>query len=198
MKKNPLMLIGSCVLVLTVFLTACTAQTGTATAQPSATGAATTAAATQASYNDPFAYCAAVGTIDAPDTRYTGEAVPEVVIQGYLKAAGLENNGEPEEVLKQTTTWRCMNKEVYVCNIGANLPCNSKADTEKTPTQAMQDFCKTDGNANADSIPMSVTGHATIYSWHCVNSAPELLDQIDQVDDAGYVKSIWYELTSAQ
>ncbi len=32
-------------------------------------------ALTQATYSDPFAYCAAVGTIDAPDARYTGPKI---------------------------------------------------------------------------------------------------------------------------
>ena len=146
----------------------------------------------QATYTDPFAYCSAVGTIDAPDSRYTGDPLPASIIQGYLKAAGLQNNGEPVELLQKTTMWRCMNKAVYVCNIGANLPCDSKADTDKNPTQAMQDFCK--ANQDADSIPMSVTGHSTIYSWGCAKDVPKLLNQIDQVDAAGYITNIWYEL----
>lgn len=89
---------------------------------------------------------------------------------------------------------RPVHKEVYSCNIGTNLTCNSKTDTGKTPTLARQDFCNADGNTNADSIPESVTGHATINSWHFVNGAPELLDQVDQVDAARYLTRIWYEL----
>jgi ABC-type Na+ transport system ATPase subunit NatA len=41
---------------------------------------------------------------------------------------------------------------------------------------------------------MSVTGHATVYSWHCVKDVPELLDQIIQVDAAGYLSNIWYSI----
>ncbi len=37
-------------------------------------------------YTDPFAYCAAVRTIDAPDARYVGPAVPDAVVRG-LQAA---------------------------------------------------------------------------------------------------------------
>jgi ABC-type phosphate transport system substrate-binding protein len=42
-------------------------------------GAAAAPADTSApkAYADPFAYCAAVGTIDAPDASFTGPAVPE-------------------------------------------------------------------------------------------------------------------------
>jgi hypothetical protein len=45
----------------------------------------------QARFSDPFAYCAAVGTIDAPDARYTGPKVPEVVARfekGLRRARG--------------------------------------------------------------------------------------------------------------
>ena len=66
-------------------------------------------------YDDPFAYCAAVGTQDAPDARYTGEAVPDSVISGYLQAAGLSGSTEPIDVLRQSTTWRCMDGSVMCC-----------------------------------------------------------------------------------
>ncbi len=215
MKKASIGFIWVLIAVFSIVLSACATQANAsnptaaptqadtpvpaATTAPQATDIVSTPTApvtsqptTLDSYSDPFSYCAAVGTIDAPDARYTGDAVPDVVIQGYLKAAGLENNGEPIEILQKTTIWRCMDKSVYVCNFGANLPCNSKANTDKTPTQAMNDFCT--ANPDSDSIPMSVTGHSTIYDWHCVKDTPELLDQIDQVDAAGYLTRIWYQL----
>jgi Tol biopolymer transport system component len=82
-----------------------------------------------------------------------------------------------------------MENKVYACNFGANIPCNSKADTNKTPTQAMNDYCVQ--NPDSTFIPMSVTGHSTIYSWHCNKTTAELLDQIDTVDAAGYPTSFW-------
>jgi hypothetical protein len=188
MKKSSLGFLYALAMLLALAVTACTAV-----AKPQNSSLATVAPpGSQATYTDPFAYCSAVGTIDRPDSRYTGVPVPDSIIQGYLKAAGLENNGEPLELLQKTTFWRCMDKNVFVCNIGANLPCDSKADTNKIPTQPMQDFCK--ANPNAGSIPMSVTGHATIYSWGCVNDVAKLLDQVDQVDAAGYSTRIWYKL----
>lgn len=141
-------------------------------------------------YQDPFAYCAAVGTIDTPDASYTGPQITDEIINGYKTAAGLQASTEPMEMFKKTTIWRCMDKQVYACNFGANLPCDSKADTNRTPTSAMSDYCK--ANLNSDFIPMSVTGHATIYSWHCIKDAPEVLDQISQVDASGYLANIWY------
>lgn len=187
-------------ILLALLMVAATACSSAANAQlPSATQAPATPAANpvvQETFSDPFAYCASVGTIDEPDTRYTGPQVPDSVINGFKKAAGLESSTMPVEMFQKTTIWRCMDSKVYACNFGANLPCSSKANTDKTPTEAMGDYCKE--NPSSDFIPMSVTGHSTIYSWHCVNGTAELLDQIEKVDPQGYLEQIWYAIEPTQ
>jgi Tol biopolymer transport system component len=179
--------------LLMITMTACSVQTSTAAPTPISAAAANTPASQ--TFTDPFTYCAAVGTIDAPDVRYTGVAVPDAVINGFKKAAGLENSTEPLDMLQKSTIWRCMESKVYACNFGANLPCSSKANTDKTPSQAMEEYCK--ANPGSDSIPMSVTGHDTIYSWKCTKEVPVLLAQIETVDSAGYLQQIWYAIQPA-
>jgi hypothetical protein len=142
--------------------------------------------------SDPFAYCTAVGTVDSPGNPYVGPKTPDAVVMGFKAAAGLESSTEPMDVLRQTTVWRCMGGKVYACNFGANLPCDSKADTSSEPTSGTTSYCE--ANPGAASIPMSVTGHATIYSWHCVGREAATLEQIDQADAAGYLKRIWYQI----
>jgi hypothetical protein len=156
-----------------------TSVTVTSTPEPTVTPKAT-----KETFTDPFSYCAAVGTIDTPDACYTGIKIPDEIINGFKRAVGLEASSEPIDMFKKTTIWRCMNNKVYACNFGANLPCDSKANTDKTPSQDIDDYCA--ANPESDFIPMSVTGHTTIYSWHCVKDIPEPLDQIEKVDAAGY------------
>lgn len=146
-----------------------------------------------AAFSDPFAYCAAVRALDAPDERYTGEKVPADVIEGFKKSAGLEDSSMPAEMWQKTTIWRCMDSQVYACNFGANLPCDSKANTSKIPTQSMLDFCK--ANPGSEFIPMSETGHDTIYSWRCVGESAEVDKLIAEVDPAGFIANIWYRIT---
>jgi hypothetical protein len=43
-----------------------------------------------ATFSDPLAYCTALGTIDAPDSCYTGPQAPEAVAQGVKKAFGAQ------------------------------------------------------------------------------------------------------------
>lgn len=147
---------------------------------------------TAGTFSDPFVYCAAVGTVDTPDARYTGAPIPDEVINGFKKAAGWETSTEPIEMFRKTTIWRCMNHKLFACNFGANLPCDSKANTDRTPSLAMQDYCRV--NPNSDMMPMSVTGHDTIYGWHCIKDVPQILQQLGQVDAAGYLAQIWYAI----
>ena len=141
--------------------------------------------------DDPFEYCAAVGTIDTPDERFTGAEVPDVIAEGVRAAFGAADIDL--EVYRRGTFWRCMDGSVYACNVGANVPCQSKADESREPTQPMVDFCA--DNAGSDYIPAVVTGRTTIYEWVCDDTTPVIVDQFTEVDSQGYPQSFWQELT---
>lgn len=148
-------------------------------------------ALTEGQFGDPFAYCAAVGTIDAPDARYTGPALPEAVARGLKAALGppAETKDEPPP---GNWTWRCMDGEVYACTVGANLPCAEKAETRTEPSPAVTDFCRQ--NPGAEVIPMAVTGRATVFEWRCADASPTIVRQIAQPDVAGFLAHIWYAI----
>lgn len=145
---------------------------------------------TPATYTDPFAYCEAVNTIDSPDARYTGPKVPETIAEGLRKVFNTPDT--PIEIYMRGTFWRCMNGKVYACTVGANLPCEAKANTNRKPTQSENDFCRQ--NPNADVIPMVVTGRETVYEWRCNNGVPEIVRQFTQPDARGFLSNIWYEI----
>lgn len=154
---------------------------------------AITGAQAPASYTDPFAYCAAVGAIDAPDSAYVGPKTPPSIINGLKEAAKLSSD-MPETVIESGTVWRCMNGRVSACFVGTNLPCSEKADTSQTPTQPMVDFCQ--ANPATEAIPATVTGRATIYEWQCTDGSPAIVKQIFQPDDQGFISDFWYEIDS--
>ncbi|NTV63598.1 MAG: hypothetical protein HGA65_08695 [Oscillochloris sp.] len=158
---------------------------------PAATPTATTAASPAASFDDPYAYCTTVGTIDAPDARYTGAAMPAALVQAMIQR-GLISADAPA-AFQQSAVWRCMQGHVWICHFGANLPCQEKADTSQTPTAEMASFCAE--NPSAD-IPAAVTGRATIYAWGCQAGKPTVLSTVTSVDPQGYQADIWYELAA--
>ncbi len=145
-----------------------------------------------ASYSNPFAYCAAVGTIDTPDERYSGPRMPDSIVRAIIEQGIVSADAPPE--FQRNAVWRCMNSSVWVCHFGANLPCLEKADVSQVPTPEMEDFCRT--NPTAESIPAVVTGRATVFEWECNAGKPEVVRQVFQVDPQGYLADFWYELAA--
>ncbi len=151
-----------------------------------------TTAAEERTYEDPFDYCAAVGTIDAPGSQYTGSPMPEVVIHKLKSALGMAADA-PLSFLLYGSFWRCMEGEVYACTVGANIPCTTKADSSPEPAKPLQEFCRTQPNATV--IPAVVTGRATIYDWRCSGGQPIIERQMWEIDEAGFLSDIWYRIS---
>src|SRR5215813_5358350 len=78
-------------------------------------------------FTDPVDYCKAVGTIDKPDSRYTGQKLPAWMAK--------ELNLKPSQ--GTYLEWRCANGAVLVCGYGANRPCASNATRSQKATLAM-------------------------------------------------------------
>jgi hypothetical protein len=176
-------------LVVALLIVACSAPASESTPEPSQSTAAT-ASPDQPLYSDPFAYCAGVGTVDAPDARYNGAEMPDSIVQGLIRQGVVSDEAPPE--FQQAAVWRCMNGRVWACHFGANLPCLEKADVSRVPTSEMEDFCK--ANPTADAIPAAVTGRATVFEWKCDVGTPEVVRQVFQVDPQEYLADFWYEL----
>lgn len=140
-------------------------------------------------FDDPFAYCAAVGTVDAPDARYRGPSLPEAIIRGLQHASGAPAG---TRVPFEHSSWRCMDGKVYACTVGANLPCAAKADASRTPGPELATFCKE--QPEADVIPAYVTGRETIYAWRCRSGAPAIDQQVAHADARGFITEIWYQI----
>lgn len=173
------------------------AQAGPTVTTTTASTVEVTAEATSAvaaTYDDPFAYCAAVGTVDAPDERFAGEELPLVIVEGIRAAHNAED--VDLEVFQRGTVWRCLDGKVMACNVGANLPCLGKADESQEPSQPMIDFCSE--NPGVDYIPAVVTGRETVFNWRCDDTKPVIVDQYTEVDSQGFLEFVWHELTPSE
>lgn len=177
-------------------LTACSPPppAGPPTASGSGSGASPTADSGNAdsAYTNAFAYCRSIGTIDRPDARYTGRRPPPAVIAGLMKVFGAPPAASRSYAFTRSTSWRCMGGHVYACTVGANLPCQSPANTRRNATGAENRYCA--AHPNSDFIPMSVTGHDTIYAWHCKGRQAVAGKQVSRVDARGYIADIWYRI----
>jgi len=109
---------------------------------------------------DIFAYCAGVGTADKPvlDTAHPGNY------------------------------WRCMDGAVYICTVGANIPCDTKADRAKHNVGA-DSYCRE--NPDAAIVPAYATGHRTIYEWRCKRGVAAPGRFIARLDRRGFRTDLW-------
>lgn len=176
--------IGRCALAAAMLAASIAASIAAAPLPAAAGGAEATA------YDDPFAYCAAVGTIDAPDERYAGAAMPEVLARKLRTASGAPADA-PLAPFREAAFWRCLDGEVYACTVGANLPCTTKADLSRAPSAAMEAFCRETPEA---PVPAVVTGRTTVYNWRCAGGRPVIEGAPRAVDAAGFFADIWYRL----
>ena len=150
------------------------------------------AAASEPTFDDPYAYCAAVGTIDAPDSRYTGPKMPEFLAEALRDKFAAPRDASLEAFVNNSF-WRCMDGKVYACNVGANIPCQEKADASRAPSQGMVDYCE--NNRDTDHIPAFVTGRATIYLWSCRDGKAVVAEELTKADARGFLANSWYELS---
>ena len=136
-----------------------------------------------ATFDNPFDYCTALGTIDVPDARYTGPQSPSAISTGLQQAAGDNGGG---------FTWRCMGGAVYACRTTGDTPCRVKPDFSRTGSAAMRAFCRE--NPNAFSIPERVAGPGTAYEWQCDGTEPFVEQRIVTADRAGFRADLWYRV----
>ncbi len=85
---------------------------------------------------------------------------------------------------------RCVGQKLLACYVGANLNC-FKADTRRMLPGASA-WCR--DNPGSATIPMSATGHDTIYEWSCKGHRAVAGRIIMAVDAQGYIADNWQEL----
>ena len=138
---------------------------------------------TPASAQDLQTYCAKVGNDDRV------QPVPDALLPNARRMFDVPADMAASHV-KATTSVRCMNGAVWLCNYGANLICE-KADVRRSSPGADR-FCKE--NPDSIGVPMSATGHATVYDWKCVSREARIIGQIVQIDGRGFMAENWKQL----
>jgi hypothetical protein len=137
------------------------------------------AAAAPARAETPGEVCAGVGTDDT--ARPVAAAFAPTV-------NALFGTRLPAEMVGQTTVFRCDGGRALVCMAGANLPCG-KADAARAPSPGLAQWCRE--NPDAANVPAYVTGHDTIFTWHCVGERAEVARQVLSLDPRGFVAEMW-------
>jgi hypothetical protein len=101
------------------------------------------------------------------------------------KAFGIDN-----AAVRDAAFVRCVGPKLMGCYIGANLDC-FKAETRRALPGATA-WCR--ANPGSNIIPMSATGHDTIYEWSCKGRRAIAGKVAVTVDPQGYIADYWKEI----
>jgi hypothetical protein len=93
----------------------------------------------------------------------------------------------PDAQVKRSTVVRCVDGKAMLCTTGANLPCGKANVSRSLPAGAAWCIQHPDSGA----IPMSVTGHDTIYRWRCAGTSAEVVGVAATVDGRGFIARFW-------
>ncbi len=126
------------------------------------------------SYDDPFTYCRAVGTIDYVDHRYTGPATVAAMTSALLVPAGSA---------RDRVRWRCFEGVVLACTSYIGPIC------DMAPTvQEMREFCERNPNVEQLLAPSG--------TWACVDGRPQLPANASwPIDSRGFLPQGWIAIT---
>ena len=127
----------------------------------------------------PAEFCRQVGTDD------TLRAVPPSLTPAVVRLFQLE--AMPASAVSRSTYFRCADRKVLVCTVGANLVCG-KADTRRD-LPGVKAWCEE--HPGSEIVPAYVTGHATIYSWRCDGPQPVASGSELSIDDRGFISQNW-------
>jgi hypothetical protein len=136
---------------------------------------------------DPFAYCLRVGTVDEPTGG--GSPVPAALVPYLRTAIGLSADAP---ITPEGVYWRCMDRSVFVCAVGANIRCDTKADRAKRNLGA-DNYCRE--NPNAAFVPAYATGHNGIYEWSCAAGSARRGKRLVELDARGYRIDFWHRVS---
>jgi hypothetical protein len=115
----------------------------------------------------------------------TPEKVPPGLIGAVVTTFKIDN-----DTVRNAAFVRCVGSRLIGCYIGANLDCD-KAETSRSLPGATA-WCR--DNPGSKNIPMSATGHDTIYEWSCKGHRAVAGKAMVTVDPQGYIADNWREI----
>ncbi|MGH7111795.1 MAG: hypothetical protein ACREFK_15360 [Stellaceae bacterium] len=127
----------------------------------------------------PAALCRKLGTDDHL------RPIPPALVPAARRLFDL--HAAPAQWVRRATVFRCFAHHVLICNLGANIPCG-KADTRRD-LPAADRWCA--GHPGSDFIPYVVTGHDSIYRWHCAGARAAASGPARAVDARGFIARFW-------
>lgn len=137
---------------------------------------------------DPIAVCKAARDRDEPETA---ARVDRATLSRMAKALDLAIPPRELGSRRDGFYWRCMGGDVYVCFVGANIPCWGKPDVSRT-NEGASSWCAE--HPNDDVVPAYATGRETVWHWGCAGDQAIIRNTDVPLDPRGFRIQEWVRL----
>lgn len=117
-------------------------------------------------------------------THATSVKIPADLVQAVAKTFHIDDSAA-----RNASFVRCAGSKLMGCYVGANLDCDTADTRRKLPGATA--WCRT--SPGSQIIPMSATGHDTIYEWTCKGGRAVTAKAVMHVDPRGYIVENWKE-----
>ena len=154
-----------------------------------ATVIATASVSTATAADDLHQTCRRVRDDDT--IRAYSPALREETLRAFKELVPDAKTVPADDEFANQAVFRCMRGKIFVCLMGANLPCvKMNAARDNVGADA---YCRS--NPNADSpVPAAATGHDAVYSYRCHNGRAEITGEPWKLDERGFATKLWAEL----
>lgn len=144
--------------------------------------------AASAALADPGDLCAKVGNDDHL-RPYDPTLRPDFVrAYKYLNPKAKGTLGDP--VLKAQAVYRCMNRKLMACFVGANLPCGKIDKASDNP--GADAFCR--AHPGSRDVPLFASGHESLFHFRCEGLRAVVSGPAWTLDARGFAKEVWAPL----
>lgn len=138
--------------------------------------------------NDPWQRCSALGNTDITPEKIT--SIENEELQRRIRITFMV---QKEEIEQAFIAERCMDGNLYVCQISPQTNCAERLNFSTEPNEAMKLFCS-DPDLEGSIVSPVISQINSAYEWRCHDGSAVITAQIAESDEAGYDKSIWFEI----
>lgn len=128
---------------------------------------------------------------DDDTIRPYSPALRDETLHAFKKLVPDAKLAPADDELATQAVFRCMGGKIFVCLMGANLPCVKMNAARDNP--GADAYCR--GNPKDSSpVPAVATGHDAVYSYRCHNGRAEITGEPWKLDERGFATKLWAEL----
>ena len=124
-----------------------------------------------------------------PYTPALHRALADAFADSYADVS-VKRDAAPDERALRSAVWRCMDRHLVGCLIGAGRPCGKMSTMRRNP--GADGFCR--AHPGGEAAPPAASGDDSIYEWRCAGGLAVIARTAYRLDARGFALGSWRRL----